>query len=224
MRDFLRKGGNRQTSRDEADWSALDAILERLFQHTISTAAKLTNLSRLHKLDFGDDGIQRRTDTHQALLPGRTVSETVVLSNLTIATKQPLLTAHNHLNLLPGLKGDWKTDCEFLPGTEKLPRRGTMLDTGSASITVRYTAQSFSKLKDMYVGDSPLNIAGQAQPPTVRLDRGNRGEVNPRFALVPPGDSSRPHYTFFFMLAGLYCPETDTLAALVFLSQRDYDV
>jgi len=109
MRDFLRKGGNRLITGDEENWSALDAILERLFQHTISTAAKLTNLSRLHKLDRS----LGRTNTHQALLPGRTISETVDFLNLTIATKQPLLTALNYLNLLPGLEGDWKTDCEF---------------------------------------------------------------------------------------------------------------
>jgi len=100
MRDFLRNGGNRLIPSDEEGWSALDAILEILCQHTISTAAKLTNLSRLHKVEYEDDRSFRRTGTHQALLAGRTVSETVVLSNLSIATKQPLLTALNYLNLL----------------------------------------------------------------------------------------------------------------------------
>ena len=68
-----------------------------------------------------------------------------------------------------------------------------MLGTGSASITVRRIIMGLSKLKNTYVGGSLLNIMGQAQPSTVRLDRGNRGEVNLRSTLVPPGDSSRTH-------------------------------
>jgi len=171
-----------------------------------------------------DDGRQRSTDSQHLLFPSRGESETVVLTNLSIATKQPLTTALNNLNLLPGLKGNWKTDCEFLPGTVRLTRQGAMLGTGSASVTVRSTQAGLDKLKSLYVDGGPLNIIGQSHPPMIRLDRGNRGEVNPRIALALPGDTSRPHYAFVFALAGLHCPESDTLALMVYLLQRAHSV
>jgi len=223
MHEFLKKAG-KMIPRDDAGWTLLDGLLARLCQHTISTAAKLMNLARLQKLEFGEDGEQRRTDPQLEFRPGKGESETMVMTNLSIATKQPLMTALNNLNLLPGLKGNWKTDCEFLPGTERLTRQGAMLGTGSASVTVRRTPAGLDKLKSLYVGGTQLNIVGQLHPPTIRLDRGNRGEVNPRLALVPPSDQSRPHYIFTFALVGLYCPESDILKSMVYLAQRTHSI
>jgi len=220
MKDFLKRGGSKSLPEEEGVWAELDELLDRLCLHTIKTVAKIVNLARLHKLEFGEDGALRRTDDSTMFLPGRCVTETLVVSNLSIATRQPLITFLNSLNLKPGLKGGWPTDCEFVPGKEQLSRQDRMLGTGTASITFRRTLEGLSKIKGIYLGTTPIKIQGQTYPPTVRLDRGNRGEITPKLAFVPASDASRQSYAFVFALIGLYCSESETLAALVYLSQK----
>jgi len=224
MKEFLKRGSSTAMPEEEGEWAELDELLDRLCLHTIKTVAKIVNQARIHKLEFGEDGEPRRTDETTTFLPGKCVTETLVISNLSIASRQPLIRFLQHLNLSPGLKGGWPTDCEFVPGNKRLSRQIQMKGTGSASFTFQRTPEGIARVRGIYLGTTPIEIQGQTHQPTVRLDRGNRGEITPRLAFVPSSDASRQSYAFVFALVGLYCSESETLAALVYLSQKTHAI
>lgn len=217
--DFL-KDSDQKLPCTLTEWTALDALLERLMEHTIHTISKWENMARVYRWSYGSDGRQRPTHLRH-LSKHNSVKETVILSNLTVSTKGPIIAALLGLGIEPFLKGKQAADCDFTSGSEALVNGKIRYGTGTAAFTFYRTVAAESKCKEIYMGTKPLVIVGQHSSPTVHVCRKDYDSKQAKVTLEPPTEADASMYTFVFALAGIYGSEADILAAMTFLLQKE---
>ena len=199
-----------------AMWSELSRELAALMELTIGAASRMPSFAKSARFDRCSSGIPRPVNPSWSQNPGLTHSETLVFTNLTLATVGPLTRALDRMNIAPGMRGTWNTACTFSPDTAARGESGT----GAAKVTIQRTQGAADKARAVYLGLITLEIPGQ-ETPTLRIFRDNLSNHGPKISLEPANEVAKRQFAFMVALISLYRSESEILGAASFLLRRD---
>jgi len=142
--------------------------------------------------------------------------DTLVFTNLTLATSGPLTRALDNANIPPGVRETWQTACLFGPDTSDWGGQGT----GWAKVTFQRTQAASAHARSIYFNQVPLPIDRQRTQPTIRICHNGQRDHYPKIALEPFNEPSKRKFTFIVALICLSQPEGGLLRSMTYLLRR----
>jgi len=90
-------------------WKELRSELQEVFSHTVGASSNEPNTAQEDRHNKNAKGLPKPFSPGWHINPSAHPGDTLVLTNLTLATSGPLTRALDNANIPPGMRGTWKT-------------------------------------------------------------------------------------------------------------------
>jgi len=202
---------------NKAMWKELRLALQEVFSLIVGASSNEPNTTQEDRYDKNAKGLQKPFSPSWHANPSTHPKDTLVFTNLTLATSGPLTRALDNANIPPGVRGTWQTACLFGPDTSDWGGQGT----GWAKVMFQLTQATSAHARSIYLNQVPLPIDGQRTQPTIRICRDDQGDHSPKIALEPFNEPSKRKFTFIVALTCLFQLEGGLLRSMTYLHRRD---
>jgi len=191
--------------------------LQEVFSLTVGASSNEPNTTQEDRYDKNAKGLLKPFSPDWHANPSAHPMDTLVFTNLTLATSGPLPWALDNANIPPGVRGTCQTSCLFSPDTSDWGGKGT----GWAKVTFQRTQAASAHPRSIYLNKVPFPIDGQRTQPTIQICRDGQGDHSPKIALEPFNEPSKRKFTFIVALICLSQPEGGLLRSMTYLLRRD---
>jgi len=198
-------------------WKEFRLELQEVFSLTVGASSNEPNIAQEDRYVKNAKGLPKPFSPGWHANPSAHPMDTLVFTNLTLATSGPLTRALDNANIPPGVRGTWQTACLFGPATSDWGGQGT----GWVKVTFQRTQAASAHARSIYLNQVPLPIDGQRTQPTIQICRDGQGGHSLKIALEPFNEPSKRKFTFIVALICLFQPEGGLLRSMTYWLRRD---